>query len=546
MMKALNTRKRGGSKAIKKIRKSSAVALLILITLALFPITAAADEYPSGGTFNGMQISYSISGVSIEGSSDVSDFTTSRSLTGAVTAKTVSISATVKQENGYSASISANCGGKTYSKEIQVGESDSFSLSVPVTKDMETVSISISMTGFYNAGTRGLVVEGTFINPNYNQNAVISGTPTDTADGTGSYHDPQLDFLNVPGPDSIGQFIVGALLPALLTILLSLLPGMGFTGPDNPLASIMGGGFTDGATHVLTSLDGKEYTLHYNAAAGGWCYENGEPFSEDGWNEAQRQIIESNEFRNWERVKTANHDTAFDRELDKMLQQQKEKAKQDAEKSKLYQKYGTADKQKISKILEERTDFESKMKERWMNVDRVGGYFEDFYTVALVGADTSIDTLAKLDVTGIGKYIQAGYRVTKGTLVGAMEAHLAKKSIAAGTLSGLIKGGSHALTDATKSKALKFALNVGGDTLGGAITDGTKGAKKGLVEGLYKGTLRAATNELAGSGYQNGMTSVNQIAKAVGRRFTVKSASGLTDKFVIKPKVIDPYKKSIR
>ena len=110
---------------------------------------------------------------------------------------------------------------------------------------------------------------------------------------------------------------------------------MGYTGPDNPLTSLMGGGFTDGATHVLTSLDGKTYTLHYNAAAGGWCYENGMPFSADGWNEAQRQITASNKFQEREREKIANRDTAFDREMDKMVQDQKAAAMLASEKAKI-------------------------------------------------------------------------------------------------------------------------------------------------------------------------------------------------------------------
>ncbi len=146
-----------------KPRKSAAVVLVLLVALLLFPISVAASEFPEGSTFNGMQITYTISGVAIDNKTDVEDYTTSRTLTGIVTGKTVTVTATVKQENGYSATISAVCGDQSYSKEIQVGESDTFTLSVPVTKDMKSVSVSISMTGYYNAGTRGLVVNGNFI-----------------------------------------------------------------------------------------------------------------------------------------------------------------------------------------------------------------------------------------------------------------------------------------------------------------------------------------------------------------------------------------------
>ena len=160
--------------------KSAVIVSVILTVLFLFPISAAADEFPAGGTFNGMQITYSISGVSIESSTDVEDFTTSRKLTGTVTGNTVTLTATVKQENGFSADFSAGCGDKTYSKSIEVGQSDTFTLTAAVTKDMEYINVSVSMTGNYNAGTRGLVVSGTFKNANYAGGTSETNTSTTT------------------------------------------------------------------------------------------------------------------------------------------------------------------------------------------------------------------------------------------------------------------------------------------------------------------------------------------------------------------------------
>jgi len=147
--------------------------VLILFSFLLFPplgVFAAGDTFP-GEPFNGMQITYQVSGASVTESEDTHDFTTSRVLKGELGKGKLTITGTAKMGSGYSADVTATvtCGDKTdtFSTNIPTGFPDfneeSFSISVPIPKDADKGSFSISMVGHYNAGTRGLVVSGEFL-----------------------------------------------------------------------------------------------------------------------------------------------------------------------------------------------------------------------------------------------------------------------------------------------------------------------------------------------------------------------------------------------
>lgn len=126
-------------------------------------VIAASGTFPAQ-PFNGMQITYSISGAQITQAKDRPGFTTSRTLQGKLGHGNLIVSGTVSQKNGYGATVSIRirAGKNTKTKKIslKVKEKKSFSLSVRIGTTAANGEFSINMTGHYNAGTRGLVVGG--------------------------------------------------------------------------------------------------------------------------------------------------------------------------------------------------------------------------------------------------------------------------------------------------------------------------------------------------------------------------------------------------
>jgi PGF-CTERM protein len=188
------------------------IALVCLLLAGIItPVTAqASGNYPATGSFNGMTIQYTISGVTVNNTTDVENFTTSRTLTGTVDpgANTVSVTGTVSMKSGLSAdvlvSVSSTGGNAinntqgasgqpgTQKIHLDVGQSEAFSASTPVSKDTTGVSVSIHMTGTYGstaAGeSRGLNVDGNFartLSPLAgNASATAIGSASATATGS--------------------------------------------------------------------------------------------------------------------------------------------------------------------------------------------------------------------------------------------------------------------------------------------------------------------------------------------------------------------------
>jgi hypothetical protein len=148
-----------------------AVTMVLGLLFGLLrPLSAAAE----GGTFpaspfNGMQITYSVSGATITSSKDVDGFTTSRTITGQLGSGTLRVSGSAKMGNGYSADVVVRVWAGDQSKEspkfnIKSGSpgfnSQSFDVVVPIPSGASSGGFSIAMTGFYNAGTRQLQVTG--------------------------------------------------------------------------------------------------------------------------------------------------------------------------------------------------------------------------------------------------------------------------------------------------------------------------------------------------------------------------------------------------
>jgi hypothetical protein len=153
------------------------ISALLILSL-VFPINLLLSQTVSaaGGTFpaspfNGMQITYDISGATVTDTKDVDDFTTSRTLQGTLGTGKLTISGSAKMGNGYDADVTAtvSCGGETdqFTTNIPSGFPDfneeSFNISVSIPKGATSGSFSINMVGHYNAGNRGLVVSGTFV-----------------------------------------------------------------------------------------------------------------------------------------------------------------------------------------------------------------------------------------------------------------------------------------------------------------------------------------------------------------------------------------------
>lgn len=152
---------------------SSLVIIIIIspVTLPLtLPVSAAGGTFPAA-PFNGMQITYDISGATVTDTVDSEGFTTSRTLQGTLGTGQLTISGSAKMGNGYDADVTAtvSCGGGTdqFTTNIKSGFPDfneeSFSISVPIPTGATSGSFSINMVGHYNAGNRGLVVSGTFV-----------------------------------------------------------------------------------------------------------------------------------------------------------------------------------------------------------------------------------------------------------------------------------------------------------------------------------------------------------------------------------------------
>lgn len=125
--------------------------------------------YPAA-PFNGMQIDYQVTGPASATATDVEDFTTSRTYSGELGSSVFRVQGTARMGNGYYAdlTVTVDVDGTTDSDSarIESGFPDfneyQFDVSVPIPADASTGSFSINMVGSYNAGTRGLIVSGTF------------------------------------------------------------------------------------------------------------------------------------------------------------------------------------------------------------------------------------------------------------------------------------------------------------------------------------------------------------------------------------------------
>lgn len=154
------------------ILRINRTALSTIFTPTLGILFATARHAQSSGVFppepfNGLQVSYKISGATATKFEDVPGFTWTRSLTfsGFAGPGELSVGGTLTA-GGYYADVvvRVTAGGKTESKTYKVDPKSpqSFLVSVAIPKNATYGGISIVMTGHYNAGTRGVVVTGSW------------------------------------------------------------------------------------------------------------------------------------------------------------------------------------------------------------------------------------------------------------------------------------------------------------------------------------------------------------------------------------------------
>jgi hypothetical protein len=148
--------------------------VLIFLTMSLLTILYAWEGYgqPKGifptDPFNGLQVNYEIRGAKVTKFADVPGFTWTRTLTiaGFDGSGDLAISGTLTADWGYYADVvvKVSAGGNTDSKTYKVlpKKPEPFGARVQVPKNAKTGGISIVMTGHYNAGTRGVVVRGSW------------------------------------------------------------------------------------------------------------------------------------------------------------------------------------------------------------------------------------------------------------------------------------------------------------------------------------------------------------------------------------------------
>ena len=138
------------------------------VTPAAPPVTAVFPQEP----FNGMQITYRVTGATLGQPTDSSGFTTTRSLQGKITGDTLTVSGTVRMGMGYGADVTVSVwsGGQKDEKKFYVknegdsGNPTNFRVAVPVAQNAGTGGFTIRMDGRYSmgGGNRGLIVTGQF------------------------------------------------------------------------------------------------------------------------------------------------------------------------------------------------------------------------------------------------------------------------------------------------------------------------------------------------------------------------------------------------
>ncbi len=185
--------------------------------------------------------------------------------------------------------------------------------------------------------------------------------------------------------------------------------------------------------------------------------------------------------------------------LQKLKEIEKEKIRREKYINKLCKKYNTTP-DELRNVLRKNIKMSQAEADSWNSYDKKLAIAETAAKMTLIAADTAIDGLA--NATGpMGRGIRAGYKITK-----SVASTMATKGVSGSSLaSGLVTGGADAATDFIDNPYLKAGTTIVGETLGGAITDGKKGAVDGFIKGVFTAGVNEGTGRLAGPGYGNDM-----------------------------------------
>ncbi len=142
------------------------IVFIISIILAGTIMAQSSGVYPAE-PFNGMQVTYNITGATISKYTDVPGFTCTRSLviTGIQKGGVLGISGTLSAGGlGCTITVTVSAGGKSSSGtyEVQPGNPKNYSQTVNIPGDAETASIYVKMDGRYSmgGGYRGVILQG--------------------------------------------------------------------------------------------------------------------------------------------------------------------------------------------------------------------------------------------------------------------------------------------------------------------------------------------------------------------------------------------------
>jgi len=231
------------------------------ILMMLVTSISTGEMFPSD-PFNGLQLSYSVSGAALDTPEDAEGFTFIRSIKGSLEGDELTVSGVATAAYGWGATIDVSVGvdggePKTFHEEkfpegglMPDPMSQPFKVTVPIPVDAESASFSISLSGSFNAGSRGVVVEGTLDR---------SGSSSTSQDGAKSIEVTITDPRFKPRPSKDLK------LYKILRIYEQMIPkGIASSGNKNNILSVLPygdkydefkcGGYQAKVLHLLDSL----------------------------------------------------------------------------------------------------------------------------------------------------------------------------------------------------------------------------------------------------------------------------------------------------
>ena len=256
---------------------------------------------------------------------------------------------------------------------------------------------------------------------------------------------------------------------------------------------------------LVTGIDGKTSTYELDEKTGEWVNpETGGVFNQSQYEELQKNLPGNQEWQETEREKVANRDTEQDRQLAKMIADQKKKDYQE----RIMKKYHVNTVEEANEIIGKMQAQETKRSEKWQTIGNVAAAGEYVATGVGMGADAAVDFLATQ--TGpLGKVVQAGYKITK-----SVAGEVADKGYEKASIKGaLVKGVADAATDLTDNKIVKGALVIGGETIGNYVAAKPGEEWDGIADGLVNGGMKVGmgliTDKIAGPGFGDDLHVVN-------------------------------------